>query len=1019
MRARPARVGPPAVTQEQARANDSPEPEPLEPEPPEEPGEPSPPPARPGAGARRRRIVAAVGALWLALLAVVALRGPLADLGEGPGTGEPGAGAATERVGRLRVRVRDAEGTPLADARVAASIPRQGRTPVVAEARAGDDGQATLEGLPLGVGRLTVSLPGFEKLTRTVRIRSEEHGILDLELPPGGALEGAVVDEEGAPIAGATVRSRPEDDDAVPPWEAATDREGRFAFDTLRRGMQRLEAEAEGYDTTGRRVGTGETELRLVLRRTGEVAGIVSLPDGAPAEGAQVVLAGSGVWPARRIETDAAGTFRITGVPGGIYEVRASRGTTVAEPREGIHLGPGQRMQLHFRLAPGATLRGAVVRAEDDSPIAGAEVLVGEDALAFTPAAVRTGEDGTFAVSGLRPVPHRVSIHAEGYVSVVAEAREPGGDPARFALRRSAILAGVVVDEQDRPVAGAQVEAVGTAESGGELTLSGAELAFREALFHAQLEGPLPVEPSGELGVTLGAVPPIPLGDGGAEGGPPAPAGSFVTDSEGRFRLTGVPPGRLQLVARHPSYAPGESAPVLVTEGSVREEITIRLPAGGSIDGRVVDERGFPIGHVRVEMHGEHEPYPRMALAAEDGTFRFEGALGTTTLTAYPSDRPAARKTLPVRSGEELEVELRLEGELVILAARTVDSRGFPVPGVRVTLRSLRASTPVRRVALSGEDGTLELVGLPPPPWRVEAEHDDYASVVLAQVGSAEEELRVTLPSGAAIRGEVRDGWEDAAVAGALVTLRGGARVRRTRTDAEGKFELPRLPAGDYELLVEHEGYLPAGRPVALAAGPVGLEDLEIEPVELARGGAVSGEVVDAVGAPVAGAEVAWGDPPGWAEAVRTDARGGFSMHGLPPGDVSVVARHPAAGETEQPERARVRAREETPGLRLRLAERFDASDVELGGGRRTGVAVAVRDAGDEVRIASVVPRSRAARGGLRPGDVMVSVDDEPALTAAHARAMLRGPAGTEAIVEVRRRGRTTRIPVEREAYTE
>jgi len=29
---------------------------------------------------------------------------------------------------------------------------------------------------------------------------------------------------------------------------------------------------------------------------------------------------------------------------------------------------------------------------------------------------------------------------------------------------------------------------------------------------------------------------------------------------------------------------------------------------------------------------------------------------------------------------------------------------------------------------------------------------------------------------GAAVRGEVRDGWEDAAVAGALVTLRGGAR---------------------------------------------------------------------------------------------------------------------------------------------------------------------------------------------------------------------------------------------------
>jgi C-terminal processing protease CtpA/Prc len=48
---------------------------------------------------------------------------------------------------------------------------------------------------------------------------------------------------------------------------------------------------------------------------------------------------------------------------------------------------------------------------------------------------------------------------------------------------------------------------------------------------------------------------------------------------------------------------------------------------------------------------------------------------------------------------------------------------------------------------------------------------------------------------------------------------------------------------------------------------------------------------------------------------------------------------------------------------------------------------------------------------------VVETIDGEPAGDAAEAEALLRGPVGTEVLIEVRRAGRTEIIPVDREAY--
>ncbi len=850
----------------------------------------------------------------------------------------------------------DAAGAPIGDAEVLA-LDGAGRT--VAVARTDASGRARLAPLPDGTFTLVVARASFARAVRVARVAGGV-GEARVTLGPGATLSGQVVDEEGAAVAEARLSSWPDDASldapetqapATRPWTVRADRAGGFTFDTLAPGgAVRVEASAPGFETATRRavlLRAGAPALRLVLRRTGRIAGRVRGPDGANVQ-STIVLAGSGVWPPRSVETDASGAYQIDGVPGGVYEVRARHGGLVATPREGLLLAPGGALVADLELAVGATLRVEVRDADAEAPLEGAEIVVTEDALAFAPRAARSGRDGTLAVEGLRAIAHRCAVQAAGYVSLVAEACAPGDAPVRFALRRAAEIRGVVVDALGAPIRGAQVEVGGTTDSGASVAMSSRSLAFRAALFEAQRAGPPPLRPAGELGVTLGGVPPIPIvatvlgthgpdarttgsgtsgGDGGVEAADDAVTMGFGTDAEGRFRIAGVPPGRITLVARHLAYAPGFTPPRVVVAGARIEDVRIVLPEGGTVDGRVTDARGFPIEAIRVELMVPGEPAPRGLLAGADGRFEFRGVVGEVVLTAFPPGAPPVRTSVRVFSGAVAPVTLALEGELRALRGRVVDARGFPIAGARVRVRSLRSRTPFAQTTESGDDGTWSIEGMPLPPWSLEADHTDYALTRLAEVDDAARELRVMLAPCAAVRGVVTDSLSGAGLRGARVRLRGAAGSFEADTQTDGAWDVLRVPAGAYGVQADHASYVTGTAEIVVAERGRTLADVEGVALALVPGGALRGEVVDALGAPVSGAEVTAGPagvPPDWTRAARTDPRGGFVLRGVPAGDAWPCARHPAAGETLARYPARVRVGEETPGLVLRLPERFD-----------------------------------------------------------------------------------------------
>lgn len=136
----------------------------------------------------------------------------------------------------------------------------------------------------------------------------------------------------------------------------------------------------------------------------------------------------------------------------------------------------------------------------------------------------------------------------------------------------------------------------------------------------------------------------------------------------------------------------------------------------------------------------------------------------------------------------------------------------------------------------------------------------------------------------------------------------GGEGSGLAQTDAEGRFEIAKLPAGRYTVSAQRSGYVAQsfgqrtpnqpGTPIEIGDGQV-IEKLNFA---LARGGAISGRVVDEFGEPVSSAQVTvqrYAYMGGARRLVgagaeggtdRTDDLGQFRLYGLPPGEYYVMA---------------------------------------------------------------------------------------------------------------------------------
>lgn len=183
------------------------------------------------------------------------------------------------------------------------------------------------------------------------------------------------------------------------------------------------------------------------------------------------------------------------------------------------------------------------------------------------------------------------------------------------------------------------------------------------------------------------------------------------TDATGRFRIDRLAPGSHVVFARADGFAASvRGIPVVLEAGQTSAEIEIRLEAGSTIRGTVV-EGGKPVAGARVSATF------RTAFSQDDGSYVLTAVpRGEVTFTALPYDvvKPKSfRVSQPLHDGVTIEVEPL--GAITGLVVRG----GKPVPGAAVYLNG--PNDRELDSVFTDTEGRFTARGLRAGPWEVTA----------------------------------------------------------------------------------------------------------------------------------------------------------------------------------------------------------------------------------------------------------------------------------------------------------
>lgn len=922
-----------------------------------------------------------------------------------------------DRDATLDVTVETPDHQPIRGARVRALAVLDDTVHLAGEGTTDAHGALRLAKLPRASHWILADAPGKARASTMIALGAGTQAA-HLVLAPEHVLEVDVKDDRGAPLATAEVEITSGD---PLPLGARAQKDGHVQVGRLASGPYVVTARAPGYEEITRH-GVKEGEVALfTLRKMGSIVVHVVDAHDSPVEHADVQIAGAQLWPSRRATTDAEGEVKIAALPDGSYALRATKGAAVSATELDVPLHGGDAHALTLKLRVGMFVGVHVVEDGLDAPgVDGAAVTLAESGLTPFPLDAVTDKHGHVRLGPILPEGATVSVRAQDFVPADAiPVPDPLPGDMEVALVRAGALEGRVVDARGFPIDGATIEVVGTDFNGGPIDDSPRHRAFRAAQFTAALGGSATMIPMGELGVVPGPVPPIPH----AGSSPRVLAGStspeaqpWVTRADGTFRIEPVSPGRVRLVVRHPQFVETTSDVVTLRSGK-DAHVDVVMRQGGSLEGRVVDASGQPARGIRVTVDATKGSLERTTLSADDGSFAFASLPPEVSVSAASEDEPSAilvKVVLSIAEGAKQTITLTLPGARKPLALEVDDDRGYPIDAAQVTALSLDPSAPLRATAFTDARGETTLPNASDLRLRLEVTSPGHAPKVVI-VDPAAPPTKIVLGRAESATGEVRSTHGDP-IADADVAVYTQMGARRARTDAKGLFTLEGLAPGAAELRVRAKGYAPTKRTVTIAEEQ-SLRPTDLSPVELEDEAVVEGTVVDGRRDPVQGARVASGgvavyvqagvNPPGTAVS---DRNGKFRLGELPAGPASIEAYAPDVGRGK--------------AMVTLTSGRTNEVTITLGGqtsgteSNATGsvaVTLGVTDA-DEVVLLDVVEGSTAERGGLAPGDVLVTIDGQAVHALADARGRLNGPVADDVVLEIRRGGTVSTLRVEREA---
>jgi protocatechuate 3,4-dioxygenase beta subunit len=720
-------------------------------------------------------------------------------------------------------------------------------------------GKFTLESPKDPVVQLRVSATGYAPEAYRVE-RDEQVGAV--ALTPAEMKSGRIT-AGGKPVAGAKVI-----------WSGAgeviatTDAQGRYSVPDPAKwagSVTVLDPDYAILDDTVLRGFTLNTSVDRTLVAGTALTGTVVGEDGkTPVAGATVFMEG---WPVATSAQD--GSFSVAHAPAKWQTVIAKSGTLI-----GSRARAGNPTNVVVKLGPAASLTGSIRDVKTRAPIAGADVRLRQQ-MRFDASDTRgtfTDAKGNFSVTAIAPGSYQIFVTRPGYsiapVSVSLTANEKANKP--LLATQLALVTGMVVDEQKRPVAVARVSSQNVSR-GGEMMM------------------PMMMPPRAASGAVSG------------------PDGSFVVRAEGDRDV--------QIAAVKKGYPSAKTATLRLEAGERKSGVVLTIPSGVAVTGRVVDKDGKPIAEASVvtaeatefsgnmlrrmvNLGAQRERGDDVVKTAKDGAFSLRLKEGAYDFV-FKREGLAMKTVRAVRVNSTTKpIEVTLEPGAEITGRVTRNGAG--IEGVRVSTFGENGQASTETAA----DGSFRLTDLTPGQMMLNAMKEEEFIQQVRPVTAPATEVNIEIPPGGRVSGHVVDKTTKQPVksfqAGISTPRGGGGMVillppaMRNFTTDDGTFVLENVPAGQTQIVVNAPGYTTARVPNVNVEEGKNISDIE---VEMDHGVRVVGHVTGPDGAALPGVAVrldmmggrVMRPGPMQNQSAITDGNGDYSIDALELGDKTFV----------------------------------------------------------------------------------------------------------------------------------
>lgn len=715
-------------------------------------------------------------------------------------------------------------------------------------------GQFELDQISVGDNIIEISKYGYAPETVKINVRSgSPQQPLKIILKRPATITGKIINENSENVKGVKVTAtvyKPYsgiiESLSKQQFSTVTDNEGNFTLKKLfDGGSYDIQIEHSTYATGYfNSVSANTSNLIWTIERGGKIAGTIRYLD-RPTTAAQVLISAtaviSGTTHTKTIKSNAAGKFTFNQLPFGVYTLNVEDKGIVSEPMKRIPvLKDKPVLNAHVEVYKAGNLKGKVIDVLNDQPLSGAQITVnvtyGFSRVRTRKFSAKSDSSGEFGIGHLPGGMLKISSELPDYIkfnSDAADSRlalEPGKTLSDYIIGMSqgGIVTGMVVDMDERPIAGVDVQlfvASGSfnranlsqlktvSDGSGFFEVSGIEIGQQLSLYGSGIKDGFAKKRSDliELYPTYPeAVTKIVMSPGGivtgqvtnsrkepvsnAEvvyesrefPGDPSPSKFVVnTSPSGVFIIDKCTPGQIRVSVKHQDYV------TLVKNTTINEgkltRLNFQLRESLAISGFVADYNGKPIADATVRaIPGKGATGTSSDKTDRKGDFRISGvSSGEFRLEASfnrktPEGTQAYTFTVPkIRSntyGVPIDCDLTPS-----VSARVLDENGRSVENFNLLFKQKDNTVPEQNFRLrisrpyKNSGGLLRIMHVPRGLYNLEIEAPGYEKYIdeSVAIGSAGRNVLKTirLKSSSAIKGTLVNSINNKPINGALIRV--------------------------------------------------------------------------------------------------------------------------------------------------------------------------------------------------------------------------------------------------------